>query len=248
MGRHAAISGRMAAGDQEKAGAGRNRDLARLILLPGLGADERMFGKIDPAGLPLVIRRHLIPEKGEDLPAFARRTAVALDLTAGDVIGGSSFGSVVAAAIARHRPVAGLVLIGGALDGSGLRSLPGAHLLRILPASLLRSLLRSPKGLEYVFGPEDREIKKIIRAMLADTPDRLLLEGSRMLVSYRSSQPVPCPVFAVHGGRDPIMKPPPVADCRLIPEAGHGLAWTHGAEVTGFLCRAMEKTAARPLA
>jgi hypothetical protein len=59
-----------------------------------------------------------------------------------------------------------------------------------------------------------------------------------MLFAYRPSDTPPCPVFALHGGRDPIMRPPPVPGCRIIPDAGHGLPWTHGRDVTEFLQRA----------
>ncbi|MBE0596292.1 MAG: hypothetical protein IH614_03375 [Desulfuromonadales bacterium] len=208
--------------------------MGRLILWPGLGADERMFTRIQSAP-PLITPRHLLPRRGEDLPAFARRSADALGIEAGDVIGGSSFGGVVAAAIARQRPVRALVLIGGALDAGGLRPIPGEQMVRRLPPFMVRPLLRSERALQHVFAPEGPEVYELARRMLNETPDDLLLYGGRMLIAFRPAQSVGCPVFALHGGRDPVMSPPPIPDCRLVAEAGHGLAWTHAAEVTAFL-------------
>jgi pimeloyl-ACP methyl ester carboxylesterase len=225
--------------------------MGRLILLPGLGADERMFGSIDPSGLPLVPCRHLVPARKENLPSFAQRTAEHLDIGTGDVIGGASFGSMVAAAIAHQRRVRALVLIGGALDGSSLRPIPGAKITRFLPAFILRPLLRSDRILQHAFAVEGPEAQNFIRAMLTEAPDDLLLQGSRMLLAYRAGQPPPCPVFAIHGGRDPIMAPP-VPGCSIIPEAGHGLLWTHGHQITAFLrqlwaeCRDGNRAAAGP--
>jgi pimeloyl-ACP methyl ester carboxylesterase len=141
---------------------------------------------------------------------------------------------MVAAAIARQRKVRALVLIGSALDASGLQPIPGAKIVMFLPAFFLRPLLHSHRILQHAFAVEGSEAQYIIRAMLVETPDNLLLRGSRMLLTYRAAQPPSCPVFAIHGGRDPIMAPP-IPGCSIIPEAGHGLLWTHGRQVTTFL-------------
>ena len=209
--------------------------MSRLILLPGLGADERMFSNLGLADLPLVTPRHIVPVKGEDLPTYARRTAEHLGIGADDVVGGASFGSMVAAAIARQRSVRALVLIGGALSASGLLQVPGSGMVSQLPALFLRPLLRSDRVLKLVFAPESAEMHRLARMMLAEAPDDLLLYGGLMLCRYRTDEKVSCPVFAIHGGRDPVMTPPLAPGLRLLPEAGHGIAWTHGAEVGTFL-------------
>lgn len=215
--------------------------MARIILLPALGADERIFENLRDHGLPLEMPRHLLPGRGEELREYALRTADSLSVGPDDLIGGASFGAVVASAIARQRPVRGLVLIGGALDAGGLRPIPGEHLLHHLPSFMLRQMLRSDRALHTVFSVEDASVRRRARTMLEQASDDLLLYGGKMLYAYRPSDLPSCPVFALHGGRDPVMIPPPVAGCRIIPEAGHGLPWTHGPEVTEFLQRAWEE-------
>lgn len=220
--------------------------MSRLILLPGLGADERMFSNLGAAELPLVTPRHLVPVRGEDLPAYARRTAEHLGIGADDVVGGASFGSLVASAIARQRSVRALVLIGGALSAAGLRQVPGSRLILLLPVVLVRPLLRSERVLKLVFAPESAEMRQLAGKMLAEAPDDLLLYGGRMLCRYRTDEKVPCPVFAIHGGRDPVMNPPLAPGLRLLPEAGHGIAWTHGPEVGTFLREAWAASVRSP--
>jgi pimeloyl-ACP methyl ester carboxylesterase len=209
--------------------------MARIILLPGLGANERMFENIDRSGLPLLTPSHLIPGKDEGLPAFARRTAEELGVGSNDIIGGSSFGGVVAAAIARQMPVRALVLLGGALDASGLRPIPGQKLIQKLPSALILPLLHSEKAMQYLFAPEGPEVCRLAREMLKEIPDEQILRGGRMLLAYHCSAPLHAPVFALHGALDPIMLPPPVENCRVLPKAGHAIPWTHGAEASELL-------------
>lgn len=214
--------------------------MGRLILLPGLGADERMFenlGDVDPAPLA---PRHLVPLPGECLEDYATRVADWLVLKSDDVVGGSSFGGLVASAVARQRRVKGLVLIGGALHAEALAQ---SGLLRFVPTWLLRPMLHSDRLTEKVFAPESQAMRRLARSMLDDAPEELLLRGSRMMWRYRPAAAIRCPVFAIHGGMDPVMSPPPVAGCRLVDEAGHGIAWTHGELVGRFLREALDACA-----
>ncbi|NIQ93702.1 MAG: hypothetical protein GWO11_05725, partial [Desulfuromonadales bacterium] len=80
----------------------------RLILLPGLAADERMYGGLGDIGVALLTPRLPAPRRGETMPEFARRVADELQIGESDLIGGCSFGSLVAAEIARQRPVGAL--------------------------------------------------------------------------------------------------------------------------------------------
>lgn len=211
--------------------------MPRLILLPGLGADQRLFAGLGDICMPIVRPRLPTPVAAEPLLAYALRVAKQLDLRPEDWIGGSSFGSLVAADIARRRPLAGLVLIGGALssDTLAVKATWLGQVLRFLPLRALHPLLSRPAGLSLMFGSLLKKDSHALSAMLAETPDALLREGSRMLTGYFPKIPVLCPVHAIHGSDDRLMHPPPLADCRHVPGAGHALALTHAAEVTRFL-------------
>ncbi|BCR03176.1 hypothetical protein DESUT3_02450 [Desulfuromonas versatilis] len=211
--------------------------MARMILLPGLGADERMFANLGTLEFALETPRLPVPGRGESMPSFAARTAGLLGIGSDDLLGGSSFGSMVASEIARQRQLRGLVLLGGALDSSGLRMLGGLRgfPLKLFPLRLLKPLVRTDKALELVFGPENPQMRALARQMMDAAPDALLLEGGRMAASYFPSGAPRCPVFAIHGGRDRVMAPPPVDGCRILAEAGHGIVYTHGPLVGDFL-------------
>jgi len=209
----------------------------RLFLLPGLAADERMFSFLGPFPFPLKTPRLPDPLPHESMPGYASRIAVDLGVSADDYLGGSSFGSLVAAEIARQQPLKGLLLIGGGLSSAQL--VPAARFLerfgRWVPFGLLRRILASDFFLRQVFGPESPERLDLGRQMLLDTSRNMLLYGGRLAVSYFPQSSLRIPVAAIHGGCDRVMTPPPCTNLCIIPDAGHGLAVSHPEAVTHYI-------------
>jgi hypothetical protein len=209
----------------------------RLLLLPGLGADERLFAGLGELCLPLVRVRLPAPEPQESFTRYALRVAQQLDLRPEDWIGGASFGSLVAADIARRRPLAGLVLIGGALSAASVRA-PARWLGRWahgLPIRPLRPLFKQGAVLSLVFGPLTAAQAGLLGEMLRACPQTLLRAGGRWATSYFPAIAPLCPVHAIHGSEDRLMHAPPLRHCQKVAGAGHALALTHAPEVTAFL-------------
>jgi len=211
--------------------------MARLFLLPGLGADARLFADLDLACTEVVPAQLPPPHPREPMTRYSLRVAAGLGLRPEDWIGGASFGSLVAADVARRRPLRGLVLIGGALSAKSFAR-PLRWIGRIghmVPVHRLHRLLATPAALRFAFGPLPEPDIRLLYDMMISTPEALLREGTRLAIGYRPAIPVLCPVHAIHGANDRLMRPPPVTDCRVVPGAGHALALTHRNEVSEFL-------------
>lgn len=209
----------------------------RLFLLPGLGADEQLFREIEDVGITVVPVKLPPPTDHETFIEYSSRIGALLQLRPEDWIGGNSFGSLVAADIARRRPVAGLVLIGGALTPTTI-SLPfrlAALVSRGVPWLLVRPLLENKFLLRLLFGQTGPHHLSLLTDMLARTPSSLLKNGIRLLAQYRPVTQPQCPVFAIHGEHDQLMAPPEVLNCNTVPGAGHALVLTHAAAVREFL-------------
>ena len=83
-----------------------------VILLPGMGADSRMFAAQKERFPQLLVPPWpaLVPR--EPLRDFAARLASSLDITRETVLGGASMGGMVALEIARLKPPRAVVLLG----------------------------------------------------------------------------------------------------------------------------------------
>ncbi len=222
----------------------------RLILLPGLAADERMYAQLKDLPVPLITPRLLIPQRQETMPAYALRHVQWLNISANDVVGGCSFGSMVASEICRQRSTRGLILLSGALSSSTLA--PSAQKLKVvnnfIPYAIARQIIMSSKFLRAVFGASDADKFELARQMIADTPRELLLRGSRLATGYigdMARAPLKCSVFALHGGQDRVLSAPDVEDCNIIADAGHGMVISHPEQVEAFLRQVLVQLATR---
>src|SRR5262245_17462048 len=104
-----------------------------LILLSGMGADERLFAAQQKAFGDVRLPRWIKPFDGERLSAYAARLAPLVDPGGPCIVGGASFGGIVALELARHLQARACVLI------SSVRSpqeLPWWHRL-LTPASFV---------------------------------------------------------------------------------------------------------------
>jgi len=211
----------------------------RLILFPGLAADERMY--VQYSGLPvtLVTPRLLIPQLGETMVSYACRHAQWLCIGENDIVGGCSFGSMVASEICRQRETRALVLLSGALSSGAL--VASSHQLHrfvhYLPFRLIRRVLTSTFFLRKVFGEAELEDVALGREMIVDTPRELLLRGSALATGYRPDKVIGCEIFSLHGGQDNVINPPSLDQGEILASAGHGMVVSHAGEVSEFLRR-----------
>jgi|MudIll2142460700_1097286.scaffolds.fasta_scaffold01467_3 pimeloyl-ACP methyl ester carboxylesterase len=136
------------------------------------------------------------------------------------------------------------MLIGGALS-SGTLVAPLAWLAplrHLMPVRVLQPLLATRTALSLAFGRLPGAVLQQLAAMLEATPDALLREGARLATGYFPSLAPLCPVYAIHGDRDRLMRPPLVAGCRMVAGAGHALALSHPQAVTAFLNDVIDRT------
>jgi len=223
----------------------------RLVLLPGLAADERMYVGVREAlekapldiSCELVTPRLLVPNAGENMEAYAHRTAQALNVQEDDIIGGCSFGSMVASAIATQFAVRALVLLSGALDSSALGR--SARFLNrfapFIPFPLLQRVLASDWFLRSIFGEANPQDINLGRAMLLDTPEQAIRRGGLLAATCEQLNPLSVPVHALHGADDRVICPPKADHCKLVPHAGHGMVVSHPHEVAEFLLQTTQR-------
>lgn len=200
----------------------------RIVLFSGMGGDKRMFGPILLPGFDLLKPDHLDPKAGESLAAFAERTADHHDIGADDVVGGVSFGGMLASQISARRRLAGVVLLASCHRRSrlpaGYRAVE--RISRALPDAVLG--LRSwPPFVRGRFAPIDERGAALMIEMARGYSPVMLRRFGRMIVEWPGVDTFSCPMLAVHGDGDRIL-PPSCIDAHLVlPKAGHAFTLTH---------------------
>lgn len=211
---------------------------APLILLPGMGADARMFESLQGSLPQLVTPNWIEPLWTESLNEYAFRLAKEIDPCVPCFVGGASFGGVVALEVAAALPSVRACFLIGSIRSP--QSLPfRVKLLRPLTPCI--GLLPAfawliPPIAGALFGPRAKRIAR----QFADADRRFLRWASKAILTWKPSPAVTAVrVMQIHGARDPIFPVHLTQSDLVIADAGHVLSVTHSELTTQFLLTGM---------
>jgi pimeloyl-ACP methyl ester carboxylesterase len=204
-------------------------------LIPGLGADERVFQNLQPLLRgPSQVLRWLLPEPDETLPHYAARMAESIPAEQPCLLVGVSFGGVVALEICRIRPQARAVLISSVPDASCLplllRLIRGSGAYRLFPPQWLKLF---PRAGQWYFGVKNGEEYRLFRQILQDTEPRYTRWAIQRLLHWdstsagRSTQ--------ILGTHDRVFPPGLTPVDYLIPGGGHFMVVSHAPQIAEIL-------------
>ena len=181
-------------------------------LIPGLGADERVFQFLRLQGEVHVLRWLPPQTAAETLPHYAARLAAAVPKDQACWLVGVSFGGVLALEVAQRRPLARVVLISSFIGPGELpwlgRLARATGLYRRLPPQLLPRL---PRLAKWFFGVKSARDYHLLRQILHDTDPSFTRWAIARLLQWPGRPAVP--TIRIHG-----------TDDRLLP---HGAAHSH---------------------
>ena len=208
----------------------------RLFLLSGMGGDARLFQSIGIPEVEIVKPDFIEPAPGETLSDYALRMAEIQCVKREDVIGGASFGGMLAAEIALRRPVAGLILLGSCIHPARL---PWSYRWverfgRFVPDFFLG--LRSWRPLiRWRFAPMTPDAEDCMIAMAADCPSGQLRAFGRMAMGWAGADQIACPVLSVHGDQDRIIPLSCAEPGIILKNAGHVFTLTHAEQTNSTI-------------
>ncbi|MBI2837836.1 MAG: alpha/beta fold hydrolase [Acidobacteria bacterium] len=205
----------------------------RLIFLPGMGADERLFCFQRPDFANMEVLTWQPPHDGESLPQYAVRLASELTRDPPFALVGVSLGGMVALEMAPVlRPVA-VILI-----ASTPRPLPGY--LRLL-ASGARTL-PSPKRLgplrpiaSWLLGPLSAPARAVFDEMYRDASPPFIRWACSAVAQWKGPFDTPAPIHRIHGSADRLIRAHSADVDRVVAGGGHLINLTHPGEVNDFI-------------
>lgn len=203
----------------------------RLVMFTGMGGDSRLYRHIRIPEVEMVTPDHVPPQEGESLPQYAARLAEGHQIRPTDVVGGISFGGMIAGEIANRRPVAGLILLGSCLRPSRfpLAFRWAERVGRFVPDFVFAA--RSwPPLLRWRFAPIDAAAEECLAAMSRDCPMSQIRAFGRMALDWSGAENLGCPVLSVHGDRDRVIPLSYAEPGLVLKDAGHAFTLTHVAQ------------------
>jgi pimeloyl-ACP methyl ester carboxylesterase len=210
-----------------------------LVLLPGLGADRRLFRELEKEVPGLIVPDWPPSPWGDGIDELASRLVPSLPADRPLFLGGSSFGGFVALRLARLVPTHAVVLIGSCRKPGeipfALRCLaPAAGL---LPSAAFRAPpLFFGRPLARLFGAKTAEQQDLFLEMLRDASPDFIRWGVRAISRWREDDSrIDAPVVRIHGGEDRVLPLGSLTADLVIPGAGHLVPMTHPREVGEFL-------------
>lgn len=224
--------------------------MKRLLLLPGVGADRRLFDEQRSCAADLHIIEWIDPAApNEPLAEYAQRLAATLDTSRPFVIGGASFGGMVALELARHIAADAVILIASCrspwLLPSSYRFLRACT--DFVPDALFgRSFVAAPL-IASRFGVRSREHRELFSDMLRQTPPSFIRWAVRAIFGWPGIDNLPVPIHHIHGEDDRIVPLRCVKPDAVVEHAGHMLNVTHPAKVNAFIDGAMSSSTSLPV-
>ena len=213
----------------------------RFVLLPGLGADGRMFRAQKAAFARLETPNWIPPAPGESLFDYSQRFAEIL-LRDGpiDILGGASLGGIVALQMAPRVKPRVVVLCG---SGRAPEVFPKwvRICLPVFSRMPLRRLLRAAMlpPLRGIIGPTRPPASELFDAMLRDADPDFVTWAIRALRGWTEVDPG-APVLAIHGRHDRLFPVKRVEPNHIVEGAAHVPSMSHPAEVNAWLERVVQ--------
>jgi pimeloyl-ACP methyl ester carboxylesterase len=209
----------------------------RLILLPGLGTDKRLFEHQRRAFPDLSVLPWILPHTGEKLTDYAVRMARGVDTGEPFILGGVSLGGMIAYEIARHLKSRAVMLIASCRTREGIRGFfrAAGRLWPAVPPDAVKVVKFVSMPALLMFGRLTSAERRLCAEMFAESDPGFVHWAISAILNWEPSPIGETPVFQIHGARDQIIPAKCVQADEIIHDGGHLINLTHADEVNRFI-------------
>ncbi len=207
-----------------------------VYLIPGLGADGRVFQRLQPLLNGETELLPWLPPESDDetLPHYAARMAARIPPAATGLLVGVSFGGVVGLEINRLRPGLRTVLVSSVPDADSLppllRLVRATGVYRLFPPQWLKLF---PRAGQWYFGVKGGAEYRLFKRILRDMEPRYTRWAIARLLHWDSTQVGRS--IQILGTRDRVFPPGPTPVEYLIKGGGHFMVLSHAPEIARIL-------------
>lgn len=208
--------------------------MTNIYCISGLGADERIFKKLDIKSANLIFLPWPEYDEYDEMSCYAQKIA-ALIKEDNPTILGISFGGMMAVEIAKLMPVKQLFLISTAKTAAELTS-PGWFFKKLLVSEILPGFVyKSPnKVMLKLFGAETEEEETLMKAILKDSDGQFMRWAMRAIMLWQNAF-VPQNATHIHGTGDNIILPVNVEPDYWIEDGSHMMIYKRAIEISNIV-------------
>lgn len=212
-----------------------------VYIFSGLGADERVFQRLDFTGVSTTFIKWTSPSKNETIEQYATRLLDQIK-TPRPILIGLSFGGLMAVEIAKQIDTEKVILISSAKTKSEIpfyyRIVGLLRLHKLVPTGLLR---RSNFFTNWFFGTSTRFDKDLLKKILTDTDPIFLKWAIDKIVNWRNQTHIKN-IIHIHGTSDKIL-PSHFVNCDIeIVDGGHFMVLNKADELNELLGQQLRRT------
>lgn len=206
-----------------------------IYLLPGLGADHRLFNGLSITGHKLVHITFPVPAPGQSMASYAKEIAKQIDTSEKFILIGVSLGGMISCELATILHPHKVILISSARCSDEIPKLYKFHgrtgINRLIPGWVLKYAAYLLQG---IFEPDSWNARKHFRAMLLEKPAIYFKRTVDMIVNWERTESNP-DIIHIHGSGDRTLPFHLVKPHHEVKGGSHMMVYTRAKEVNKIL-------------
>jgi len=212
-----------------------------LYFIPGLGADERLFSKLQLKKYEKRYIKWISPLKNESLHGYAKRLSEQIDSKNNFSLIGVSFGGMIAVEMAKFLHEENLILISSAKTYReipwNLKFFKHFPVYQTFSDATIRLLSEINKNRFGIFNEEE---KKLFGEMLLSCPAGYLKGAMRMILHWENEE-FPSDILQIHGDKDYLFPIDKIQNPVTIKGGTHFMPFHKAVEVEKIIAERLEK-------
>ena len=207
-----------------------------LYLIPGTGADHRLFNQIAVENCELRYIKYEVPDKNESLEEYAHRLAQQIDVTSNYSIAGVSLGGMITAEMSKFMNAEKFVLISSAKNKQEvplrIRCQKYLPFYRMFGGKMYKKLTKMAMP---IFEPKSsKEVRATCASMLDDTDPLFLERAVKMIVKWENIADNDH-LIRIHGTKDQVFPYRKIENPITVDKGSHLMIQRHPNEINKIL-------------
>ena len=209
--------------------------MSRIFLIPGLGADYRIYKNIDLEDYDVVNVSWIDPDDNDTLASYAQKLIEKYQIGGGSIVIGNSLGGMLAIEIAKKIALNKVILI------SSIKSIDEApwyfdffktfHIYRAIP---VKHLTLVEFVAEYTFGGMTEDDQRLFADMLKNTSP-VFMKWAVEAILHWDNQIIPPNVHHISGDKDKVFPYKNLKGATIVKGGTHVMIFNKATEINNWL-------------